>query len=68
MGATLVGACRLLTAVASLGAWALGHGDFSSCGHVLSCPERCDLPGPGIEHLSPALSGRFLTTGPPGKS
>ena len=26
-----------------------------------------DLPGPGIELLSPALQGRFLTTGPPGK-
>ena len=27
-----------------------------------------DLPGPGIEPLSPALAGGFLTTGPPGKS
>ena len=26
-----------------------------------------DLPEPGIESMSPALSGRFLTTGPPGK-
>ena len=26
-----------------------------------------DLPGPGIEPVSPALTGRFLTTGPPGK-
>ena len=26
-----------------------------------------DLPGPGIELLSLALQGRFLTTGPPGK-
>ena len=26
-----------------------------------------DLPGPGIEPMSPALAGRFLTTGPPGK-
>ena len=24
-------------------------------------------PGPGIEPVSPALQGRFLTTGPPGK-
>ena len=23
--------------------------------------------GPGIEPVSPALAGRFLTTGPPGK-
>ena len=26
-----------------------------------------DLPGPGTEPVSPALAGRFLTTGPPGK-
>ena len=26
-----------------------------------------DLPGPGIEPESPALAGRFLTTGLPGK-
>ena len=26
------------------------------------------LPGPGIEPMSPALAGGFLTTGPPGKS
>ena len=27
-----------------------------------------DLPGPGIEPVSPALAGRFLITRPPGKS
>ena len=27
-----------------------------------------DLPGPGIEHVSLALAGGFLTTGPPGTS
>ena len=27
-----------------------------------------DLPGQGIKPMSPALAGRFLTTGPPGKS
>ena len=26
-----------------------------------------DLPGPGTEPGSPALAGRVLTTGPPGK-
>ena len=26
-----------------------------------------DLPGPGLEPMSPALAGRFLTTAPPGK-
>ena len=27
-----------------------------------------NLPGPGIEPVSPALAGRFLTSGPPEKS
>ena len=27
-----------------------------------------DFPGAGIESMSPALAGGFLTTGPPGKS
>ena len=27
-----------------------------------------NLPGPGIEHMSPVLVGGFLTPGPPGKS
>ena len=27
-----------------------------------------DLPGPGIKSMSPALAGRFLITGPPGRS
>ena len=27
-----------------------------------------DLPGPGIEPMSPVLAGGFLTAGPPGKS
>ena len=54
---------------------------FGSCG--LRTPERrlssCgaqaqllrsmwDLPGPGLESLSPALAGGFLTTAPPRKS
>ena len=36
----------------------------SACG--LSCPEACGIliPQPGIEPASPALEGRFLTTGP----
>ena len=27
-----------------------------------------NLPGPGIESVSPALAGVFFTNGPPGKS
>ena len=35
----------------------------------LSCSVACGIfPGPGIELLSPARAGRFLTTRPPGKS
>ena len=36
----------------------------------LSCPAACGIlaPQPGIESVSHALEGRFLTTGPPGKS
>ena len=36
----------------------------------LSCPVVCGIlvPRPGIEPMSPALEGRFFTTGPPGKS
>jgi len=35
-----------------------------------SCPKVCGIlvPWPGIEPVSLALEGRFLTTGPPGKS
>ena len=37
--------------------------------HRLSCPTTCGIfPDPGIELVSPALAGSFLTTGPPGKS
>ena len=46
---------------------------LSSCGAQLSsCGARAylprgmwDLPGPGIEPVSPAVAGRLLTTGPP---
>ena len=36
----------------------------------LSGPSACGIlvPGPGTEPVSPALQGRLLTTGPPGKS
>ena len=53
---------------------------FSSCGtralerRLSSCGTRglllhgmWDLPGPGLEPVSPALAGGFLTTVPPGK-
>ena len=42
---------------------------FNSCGPrtQLLC-SMWDLPGPGLEPVSPALAGGFLTTAPPGKS
>ena len=56
------------------------HVGFSSCGsRALECrPSSCgtwalllcgmwDLPGPGLEPVSPAMAGGFLTTAPPGK-
>ena len=63
--------------------WSMGsrHAGFSSCGsqvlehRLRSCGTWAlllrgmwDLPGPGIEPVSPALAGGFLTTVPPGKS
>ena len=41
---------------------------LSSCGSraQLLCG-MWDLPRPGLEPVSPALAGRFLTTAPPGK-
>ena len=33
----------------------------------LVAPHMWDLPGPGLEPVSPALAGGFLTTVPPGK-
>ena len=42
---------------------------LSSCGIWDQLPHGMwDPPGPGIKRTSPALAGRFLTTGPPGKS
>ena len=76
-GLLFVVVCGLLVAVASrCGAWALRvrtsvvavHG-LSSCGAraQLLCG-MWDLPGPEIKPLSPASTGRFLTTALPGKS
>ena len=42
---------------------------LSSCGtRAQLLHGMWDLPGPGIEPVSPALAGRFLTTAPSGKS
>ena len=45
------------------------HTGFSSCGARASLLRVMrDLPRPGIEPVSPALAGGFLTAVPPGKS
>ena len=42
---------------------------LSSCGTLASLLRGMwDLPGPGLEPMSPALAGGFLTTPPPEKS
>ena len=54
-GFSSCGSRALERRLSSCGAWAqLLHGMW-------------DLPGPGLEPVSPALAGRFLTTVPPGK-
>ena len=41
---------------------------LSSCGsRAQLLRSMWDLPRPGLEPVSPALAGRFLTTAPPGK-
>ena len=53
--------------LSSCGSRALEH-RLSSCGtqaHLIC--GMWDVPGPGIEPVSPALAGGFLTTAPPGK-
>ena len=63
-GYSLVAKCRLLTMVAPLG---VEH-RLNSCGTWawLLCG-MWDIPGPGIEPVSHALTGAFFTTEPPGK-
>ena len=78
-----VAVCGFLITVASLllGSPGSRHAGFSSCGlralehRLSSCGawaellhSMWDLPRTGLEPVSPALAGRFLTTAPPGKS
>ena len=64
-GLLFVVVLRLLIAVTSL---VVEHGP-SSCGtRTYLPPDMWNLPGPGIEPMSPTLAGRFPSTGPLGKS
>ena len=63
-----VAVCRLLTAVAPLTEVRTPWQGFSSCGTWAQLPQGLwNPPGPGIEPGSPALAGRFPTTGPQGR-
>ena len=68
-GPLFIAVCRPLTIAASLVAeHRLQTRRLSSCGSRAQLPRGMwDLPGPGIEPVSPALAGGFLTTAPPGK-
>ena len=65
-GLPLVAGHRLLFAVTSL----VAEHRLWSVRAVLSCLAAGGIlvPGLGIKPMSPALAGRFLTSGPPGKS
>ena len=53
--------------LSSCGSWAPEH-RLSSCGTwAWLLRGMWDPPGPGLEPVSPALAGGFLTTAPPGK-
>ena len=66
----------VVSLVAEHGVWALGMWVSVAMALRLSCcgtsaklsGDIWDLTGPGIKPMSPALEGRFLTTGPPEKS
>ena len=52
------------------GVSAFQHRDSIVAAPGFSCSKACEIliPQPGIELMFPALQGRFLTSGPPGKS
>ena len=62
--ASVVVACGLSRS----GSQALEHRLSSRGAQALFLLSKWDLPRVGIEPESPALAGRFFTTGPPGKS
>ena len=61
VGATPAAVCRLLFLAAASSSVEQGLG-----GWALVASQHVDLPGPGIEHVSSALAGGFLTTRPKG--
>ena len=68
-GLSLVAIRRLVIEVSSLVEHDLRVHGLSNCSAwALLLYSMWVLPGPGIEPISPALTGRCLTSGPPGKS
>ena len=67
-GSRHTGSVVVARGLSSCGSQTLEH-RLSSCGSraQLLCG-MWDLPGPGLEPVSPALAGGILTTAPPGKS
>ena len=62
----LSGSVVVAHGLSSCGLWALER-RLSSCGaQALLLCGMWDLPGPGLEPVSLALAGGFLTTAPPG--
>ena len=53
--------------LSSCSSWAVEYGLNSGDAQAYLLCAMWDLPGSGIKPLSPALAGRFFTTGLPGK-
>ena len=60
-----VSLCLVLVVAHGLLALAVGRLGSVVANRELSCPTACGIlvPGPGIEPASPALKGRYLTSG-----
>ena len=68
-GLFFVAVHRLIAVLLLLWSMGFGHLGFSSCGAQAWMPHGMwNLPGPGIEPVSLAFAGGFLSTVPPGKS
>ena len=59
--------CSEWRLLSSCGTWTLGRVGSIVVDHWLSCARHVESPRPGMEPVCPALAGRFLTPGPPGK-
>ena len=61
------GSVAVVCGLSSCGLWALERRLSSYGVRAQLLHGMWDLPGPGLEPVSPALAGRFSTTAPPGK-